>query len=74
MTNGKHLWVVAHGSLFRVLLSNNLSQEEINNFDIPSAIPIILTLDDSLKITNIEYLADQHEIDVKMAKLKTQRK
>lgn len=75
MKNGKNLLVVAHGSSLRALvslLSNNLSQDEINNFDIPSAIPIILTLDSNMKIENIEYLADQQEIEVKMSKLKTE--
>jgi bisphosphoglycerate-dependent phosphoglycerate mutase len=55
---------VAHGSSLRALVSlvSNLSQDEINNFDIPPAIPIILTLDEGFKISNIEYLAEQNEI------------
>lgn len=53
--------VVAHGSSIRALIYTikpNMTDEEIKNFNIPNAIPIIIGLDENLHATSLEYLAD----------------
>lgn len=76
---GKQLLVVGHGSSLRGLiytLMPNMSEEEIKKFNIPNAVPIILSIDGDMKVTKIEYLGDESEIEVKMDKIKfeTQKK
>lgn len=64
--------VVAHGSSLRALIYKlipTLKEDEIKSFNIPNAVPIILTLDSNLKVTNIEYWGDESEIAVKMNKI-----
>ena len=49
--NGKNIMIVAHGNSLRGLIKylDNLSDEEITNFEIPTGVPICYELDDNLK-------------------------
>lgn len=70
---GKKVLVVAHGSSLRALIYSlmpGLKEEEIKRFNIPNAVPMIVSLDEGLGVTGIDYLGDESEIAVKMDKIK----
>lgn len=60
--SGKSVLVVAHGSSLRAivnLINPAAKEDEIKKFEIPHAVPIILTLNSDLKIEKVEYLGDE---------------
>ena len=57
---GKTVLVTAHGNSLRALYKylNNVSEAEILELNIPTAIPLMFELDDDLKVLNFRYLGD----------------
>lgn len=58
LNDGKNVLIVAHGNSLRGLVKylENLSNEEIVNFEIPTGVPYIYELDENLKITDKYFL------------------
>lgn len=61
---GKRVIVAAHGNSIRALLKHleNMSEEEILEVNIPTAIPLEITLDDDMKFVSKRYLGNAEEI------------
>jgi 2,3-bisphosphoglycerate-dependent phosphoglycerate mutase len=59
--DGKRVLIVAHGNSLRALVKflDNISDEEIVELNIPTGIPLVYELDDSLKPLRHSYLGDQ---------------
>jgi 2,3-bisphosphoglycerate-dependent phosphoglycerate mutase len=57
---GKNVLIVAHGNSLRALVKmlDNMSNEEIIEFNIPTGIPIYYDLDDALKPKSRKFLGD----------------
>ena len=58
----KKLLIVAHGSSLRALISllnPRLVKEEIKDFNIPTAIPMIIYCNKKLESLKIEYLGEE---------------
>ena len=56
--------LVAHGNSCRALVKfiDNMSDEEINEFNIPTGIPLIYEFDNDLQPMNHYYLGDPEDI------------
>ena len=54
----KNVLISAHGNSIRALCKNlfNLNNDQISNLEIPTGNPLIIKLDENLKIINCEYL------------------
>jgi len=61
---GKRLLIAAHGNSLRALVKylDNVSDEEIVGINIPTGIPLVYELNDSLKPIKSYYLGDQEAI------------
>lgn len=61
---GKRLIIAAHGNSIRALLKHleNMSEEAILEVNIPTAVPLEITLDDNMKFISKRYLGDPEEI------------
>jgi 2,3-bisphosphoglycerate-dependent phosphoglycerate mutase len=57
---GKNVLIAAHGNSLRALVKmlDNISEDEITQFNIPTGIPIEYKLDDDLKPLSREFLGD----------------
>ena len=64
LKSGKNVLLVAHGNSCRALVKyiDNLSDEEINEFNIPTGIPLIYEFDQDVKPLIHYYLGDPEEI------------
>ena len=64
LKSGKNVLLVAHGNSCRALVKyiDNLSDEQINEFNIPTGIPLIYEFDQDVKPLNHYYLGDPEEI------------
>jgi 2,3-bisphosphoglycerate-dependent phosphoglycerate mutase len=62
--SGKNVLVAAHGNSLRALVKylDNISDEEIPGLNIPTGVPLVYELDDSLKPVKSYYLGDEEEI------------
>ena len=47
-----------------------MNENEVKNFNIPSGIPIIISMNEELRTEKFEYLGDQSEIIYRMEKIK----
>jgi 2,3-bisphosphoglycerate-dependent phosphoglycerate mutase len=65
LLSGKSVLVSAHGNSLRSLIKHlqGLDDEQIENVDVPTGIPLIYELSDSLKPVDIYYLGDHEKID-----------
>lgn len=56
--SGKNALIVAHGNSLRALIKylNNISDEDISNFNIPTGIPLVLRLNNDLNTTQFFFL------------------
>ena len=65
---GKTVIVAAHGNSLRALVKylDNISDEDIINLNIPTAVPLVYELDDEFKPISHRYLGDQEAIAAKM--------
>ncbi len=61
---GKDVLVAAHGNSLRALVKmlDEVSDEEITGFNIPTGIPLAYELDDDLKPVSREFLGDPEEV------------
>jgi 2,3-bisphosphoglycerate-dependent phosphoglycerate mutase len=61
---GKNVLIAAHGNSLRALVKmlDQISDEEITGFNIPTGIPMAYELDDDLKPVSREFLGDPEEI------------
>ena len=61
---GKNVLIAAHGNSLRalVMMLDNLSGEEISQFNIPTGVPLDYELDDELRPLAREFLGDADEI------------
>jgi 2,3-bisphosphoglycerate-dependent phosphoglycerate mutase len=65
---GKRVVIAAHGNSLRALVKyfDNLSNEDIINVNIPTAVPLVYEFDDDFKVLDHYYLVDQEELKAKM--------
>ena len=62
--SGKKIIISAHGNSLRALIKHldNMSEDEILKFNVPTGIPFIYELDANLKPTNRFFLADEEKL------------
>tara|TARA_B100001250_G_C19591662_1_gene696622 strand:+ start:72 stop:818 length:747 start_codon:yes stop_codon:yes gene_type:complete len=74
--NNKKILIVAHGNSLRALVKylNNVSDENILKYNIPTGAPLVFELDKNLKPIKDYYLGDQDMIAEKMASVENQGK
>ncbi len=65
---GKSVLIVAHGNSLRALIKylKDISDEDIVNLNIPTGVPLVLELDDGLKVVKDYFLGDQEKIAQKV--------
>ncbi|MBQ9416206.1 MAG: 2,3-diphosphoglycerate-dependent phosphoglycerate mutase [Clostridia bacterium] len=68
MKAGKRVVIAAHGNSLRALVKylDGMSDEEIIDVNIPTAVPLVYEFDDSFHVTKKYYLGDQAAISAKM--------
>lgn len=68
--------VVAHGNSLRALIKHLMAWDEprILEFNLPTAIPYVLELDDQMRVTYDSFLISQEELERKMAEVAAQGK
>jgi len=73
---GKRLLVAAHGNSLRALVKylDNIDDADISQLNIPTGVPLVYELDDSLKPTRHHYLGDPDAIAKSMAAVAAQGK
>ena len=76
ITAGKRLLVVAHGNSLRAMVKylENMSNEAILEFNIPTGIPMLYVLDANLKPIKREYLGDAEAVAAAAAAVAAQGK
>ena len=74
--SGKRVFIVAHGNSLRALVKylDAVSDEDIVGLNIPTGVPLVYELDESLKSIRNYYLGDQEEIAKKAAEVAAQGK
>ena len=74
--NNKKVLIVAHGNSLRALVKylNNVSDENILKYNIPTGAPLVFELDKNLKPIKDYYLGDQDMIAEKIASVENQGK
>jgi len=74
--SGKRVIISAHGNSLRALVKylDGISDEGILNLNIPTGIPLVYELDDSLKPINSYYLGEPEEVKKAMAAVANQGK
>ena len=73
---GKRVLIAAHGNSMRALVKHldHVSDEKIVELNIPTGIPLVYELDDSLKPVRHYYLGDQAEVERRLASVAAQGK
>jgi 2,3-bisphosphoglycerate-dependent phosphoglycerate mutase len=73
---GKRVFIVAHGNSLRALVKylDAVSDEDIVGLNIPTGVPLVYELDESLKPIRNYYLGDQEAIAKKAAEVAAQGK
>ena len=76
LKKGKRVIIAAHGNSLRALVKmlDKISDADIAGLDIPTGIPLVYELDDSLAAVRHFYLADQAELEKAVASVKNQGK
>lgn len=61
---GENVLIAAHGNSLRALVKmlDDVSEEEITGFNIPTGVPILYVLDDNLKPVSREFLGDPEAV------------
>ena len=74
--SGKRVLVAAHGNSLRALVKHldHVSDEKIVGLNIPTGIPLVYELDDSLKPQRHYYLGDPDEVARRVASVASQGK
>lgn len=73
---GKKVLIAAHGNSLRALVKylDNISDEDILNLNIPTAVPLVYELDENFNAVSHRYLGDQAAIEAKMNAVANQGK
>jgi 2,3-bisphosphoglycerate-dependent phosphoglycerate mutase len=76
LRSGKKVIIAAHGNSLRALVKHldNMSEKDIVGLNIPTGIPLVYELDDSLRPVKHYYLADKDELDKALNAVKNQGK
>lgn len=76
MAAGKRVLIAAHGNSLRALVKvfDNLSEEEIINVNIPTAVPLVYEFADDGSVSKKYYLGDQDAINAKIQGVANQGK
>jgi 2,3-bisphosphoglycerate-dependent phosphoglycerate mutase len=71
---GKSVLVSAHGNSLRAICKyiEGMSEAEVLEFNIPTAVPLVYELDQDLKFIKKYYLMDKAELDAKLAAVAAQ--
>ena len=69
LENNDTLLVVAHGNSLRGIIKylKNISNDDIVNLNLPTAVPYVFEFDENLKLTKDYFLGNQDEIKAKIA-------
>ena len=72
----KRVLICAHGNSLRALVKylDNISDEEIVGFNIPTGIPLVYELDGDLSPVRHYYIGNQEEIKTAIQKVEDQAK
>lgn len=72
--SGQKVVIAAHGNSLRAIVKHldNLSEKEVIELNIPTAIPLVYELDENLKPIKHYYLASEEEVKKKLAEVKAQ--
>ncbi len=73
---GIKILIVAHGNSLRALVKelDHMPDDQIINLNIPTGIPLVYELDDSLKALKKYYLGDPQEVQKAIGKVANQSK
>lgn len=76
LLNNKRILISAHGNSLRGVVKylDQMSEDEILNFNIPTGIPLVYQLDDNLKPINRYFLADEEKLKAAINKVANQGK
>jgi len=76
LRNGRNVLIAAHGNSLRALVKmlDDVSEEEITGFNIPTGVPIAYELDDNLKPVSREFLGDPEAVAAAAAAVANQAK
>lgn len=76
LKNNKNVLLVAHGNSLRALVKmlDNISEEEITQFNIPTGVPILYELDDNFQPISRNFLGDEENIKEAMQSVANQAK
>jgi 2,3-bisphosphoglycerate-dependent phosphoglycerate mutase len=76
LRQGKRVIIAAHGNSLRALVKDldNVSDQEIVGLNIPTGVPLVYELDESLKAVSHRYLGDQAAVEAAMAAVANQGK
>ena len=76
LKEGKNVLIAAHGNSLRALVKmlDDVSEDEITRFNIPTGIPLAYELDDDLKPVSREFLGDPEAIAAATAAVANQAK
>ncbi len=76
LKSGRRVLIVAHGNSLRALVKNldNISDDEILKYNIPTGTPLIYELDNDLVPTKNYFLGDQEKIKAAMSAVASQGK
>jgi 2,3-bisphosphoglycerate-dependent phosphoglycerate mutase len=76
ITSGQRVLIAAHGNSLRALVKylDNISDEQIVELNIPTGIPLVYELDDSLTPQRHYYLGDPNEVARRVASVAAQGK
>ncbi len=76
IASGKRVLIAAHGNSLRALVKHldNIPDNEIVGMNIPTGIPLVYELDDTLRPIKHYYLGNQDEVERAMAKVANQGK
>ena len=76
LKKGKKVIIAAHGNSIRALVKmlDTISDTDIAGLDIPTGVPLVYELDESLAPIRHYYLADQADLEKAVASVKNQGK
>jgi 2,3-bisphosphoglycerate-dependent phosphoglycerate mutase len=76
LRNDKNILIVAHGNSLRALVKmlDNISEEEITQFNIPTGVPILYELDDNFHPISRNFLGNKKDIETAIQSVVNQAK
>lgn len=76
MKEGKRVLIAAHGNSLRALIMflEKLTPQQISKVNLPTGVPLVYELNNTLEVTNKYYLGDQEAINAKIQAVAAQGK